>query len=61
MKLKKNIKALNSSDFYYDLFEGGYIKPEDMLKEGADKVNDAISTIQHFYNLLESNDLLEEV
>lgn len=37
--------------FYYDLFLGGYIKPEIYLENESDaeKVNEAIATIREFY------------
>lgn len=42
--------AIWTSDLYYDLFEGGYIKPEDLLEneEDIDKVKQAILTINEF-------------
>ncbi|MGP1493783.1 MAG: hypothetical protein ACTTIS_00335 [Streptobacillus sp.] len=42
--------AIWTSDLYYDLFEGGYIKPEDLLEneEDIDKVKQAILTINKF-------------
>nr|DAY41582.1 MAG TPA: hypothetical protein [Caudoviricetes sp.] len=42
--------AIWTSDLYYDLFEGGYIKPEDLLEneEEIDKVKQAIKTINEF-------------
>lgn len=49
----KNLDEENviwTSDLYYDLFEGGYIKPEDLLEneEEIDKVKQAIETINEF-------------
>lgn len=49
----KNLNEENTiwtSDLYYDLFEGGYIKPEDLLEneEDIDKVKQAILTINEF-------------
>lgn len=49
----KNLNEENviwTSDLYYDLFEGGYIKPEDLLEneEDIDKVKQAILTINKF-------------
>lgn len=49
----KNLDEENviwTNDLYYDLFEGGYINPEDLLenKEEADKVKQAILTINEF-------------
>ena len=42
--------AIWTSDLYYDLFECGYIKPEDLLEneEDIDKVKQAILTINEF-------------
>lgn len=39
-----------TTDFYYDLFLGGYIDPEKYLENynDAQKVNDAIATIKEF-------------
>lgn len=39
-----------TNDLYYDLFDGGYINPEDLLenKEEIDKVKQAILTINEF-------------
>ena len=49
----KNLNEENTiwtSDLYYDLFEGGYINPEDLLEneEDIDKVKQAILTINKF-------------
>jgi hypothetical protein len=39
-----------STDLYYDLFEGGYIKPEDMLEDPQQiaDIYDAMNLIQMF-------------
>ncbi len=54
MKIKKNCKA-STSDFWYDLTDGGYLKPEKICadKEDAEKVKEAIKVIQDFYNSCE--------
>ena len=54
MRIKKD-KDLVTSDFYYDLFEGGYIDPEDYLysEEDLDKVIYAIGIINQFRYSLE--------
>ena len=49
----KNLDEVNviwTNDLYYDLFEGGYINPKDLLenKEEIDKVKQAILTINEF-------------
>ena len=44
-----------SGEPYYDLFDGGYIKPENILQaEDAKRVNDAVALISLF--LAEAND-----
>ena len=49
MEIKKGCKA-STSDFWYDLTEGGYLKPEKMLKKESDakRVKDAIAVIKEF-------------
>ncbi len=55
----KRKKKIHSDDFYYDLFHGGYIKPENLL-EGEDlkRVQDAIKTINEFNRELEEQGIL---
>ena len=50
-----------TDDFFYDLFDGGYIKPEKLLKnqEDIDKVKKAIEVISNFKNSAEDNEILE--
>ena len=54
MKIKKNCKA-SSSDFWYDLTDGGYLEPEEICekKEDAEKVISAIEMIVDFQNSCE--------
>lgn len=49
MQLKKGLQNA-TSDFWYDLTDGGYLKPEKMCesKEDAERVNAAIDTIKTF-------------
>ena len=35
MKIKQNLK-IYTYDFWYDLFDGGYLKPETILEDVAD-------------------------
>lgn len=60
MKFKKDAKIV-TDDFYYDLTDGGYIKPEKLL-ENEDDVNrvlDAIKVIEDFKNSAEESGVLE--
>lgn len=49
MKIKKGI-PVSTSDFWYDLTDGGYLKPEELCinKKDAEKVNQAIAVIEDF-------------
>lgn len=59
MEFKKNVK-IETDDFYYDLFLGGYIKPEKILENRDDikRVQDAIDVIDDFYNSAEEADII---
>lgn len=56
MKLKENLD-ISTDDFFYDLFDGGYLNPERLLEDENDikKIKDAIETISEFRDLLEEN------
>lgn len=58
MEIKKGL-TISSSDFWYDLTDGGYIKPEEILvkKSDIDKVNDAIDVLKDFEN--SCNEMIE--
>ena len=49
MKIKKGL-AVSTGDFWYDLTDGGYLKPEGILEDPKDveKVLAAIATIREF-------------
>ena len=49
MKIKKRL-SISSSDFWYDLTDGGYLKPEEICVDpnDAQKVNKAIAIIKDF-------------
>jgi len=49
VQIKKDLD-ISTDDFYYDLFMGGYIRPEDICKykQDAEKVRKAIETIKEF-------------
>lgn len=50
MKFKKTKEGIPSSDIWYDLTDGGYIKPSEMLKDQTDvkEVEKAIETVKQF-------------
>lgn len=60
MKLKEDA-AVTTGDFWYDLFDGGYIKPEELLENSSDitKVNNAIKVLKEFRDTLE--EIMEEM
>lgn len=62
MEFKKGV-TIESSDFWYDLTDGGYIKPEELLKNTIDmqRVNGAIATLMLFKMEAEKQGVLEEI
>ena len=49
-----------TADFYYDLFDGGYIKPEHFVdSESAAKVNAAMDIIREFQSI--TAEVIEEM
>ena len=63
LQLKQgDLESVSTDDFYYDLFQGGYFKPEKFLDEiSAEKVKEAIDIINQYESLLEDSELLEEM
>lgn len=63
LKLKhSDLPLTNTDDFYYDLFLGGYFRPDRFLdEESAKKVEEAINIINQYESLLVENDLIEEM
>lgn len=60
LKVLKNAEPVATSDRWYDLTDGGYIDPADLLEPAsAAIVEDAIDIIQAFFETLEENDLIE--
>lgn len=62
-KFKKDIKPVSSSEFWYDITDGGYIRPEEMLADSEQnkKLQEAIDLVISFHDALEENNLLEEM
>lgn len=54
MKIKSGVE-LEYEDFWYDLTDGGYLDPYDVLEntEDADKVAEAIQVLLQFQNALD--------
>ena len=49
MKIKKGLE-ISTSDFWYDLTDGGYLKPEEICENGIDakRVVEAIELLMDF-------------
>lgn len=47
---KKQVDTVYTEDFFYDLFQGGYIKPSDFLEtlDSIVELQRAIDKIEHF-------------
>ena len=62
-KFKENAPVQGSSDgFWYDITDGGYVKPELVLddEEQLQMLQDAIKLVKSFETALLSADLLKE-
>lgn len=62
-KFRRTGPLPGTGDFWYDLVEGNYIKPEDVLVSSADakQVSDAITTLRSLqYEMQDANLLPEE-
>jgi hypothetical protein len=61
MKFEEGVK-IETSEFWYDLFEGGYIKPEKLLanKEDASKVREAMNLIEEFRDRAAESGVIDE-
>jgi len=49
MKIKENLE-ITTDDFWYDLFMGGYIRPEEICedKEDIEKIKEAMIILKKF-------------
>lgn len=61
MKFKDRDEPLYTSDPWYDLFDGGYILPEELLDlpREYNEVREAILLIQQFMEEAQENGILE--
>jgi hypothetical protein len=59
MEFKKDAE-ITTSDFWYDLFEGGYIKPEEVLvsEEDIKEVKAARAVLMKFFRAAEDKDII---
>lgn len=56
----KEAESVFSSDFWYDLFDGGYFKPENFLeKNSAKHVRSAMDVLLKYREELEERELIE--
>jgi len=55
MRIKKGLE-ISTSDFWYDLADGGYLKPFDICEsmEDANRVKDAMQTVKDFQRSCEA-------
>lgn len=62
-KFKQNAEPVGSSSgFWYDLTDGGYIEPENVLDDlfQINTVKDAAKVLKDFERALQANELLNE-
>ena len=59
--VKPGASCTPSSGFWYSLFEGGYVDPDELLDKGADEVNAAIEGLRAFRSAREAADAIEEM
>ena len=62
-KFSQDDDITTSDDYYYDLFDGGYIKPMEMLEtqEQIDIVDNAVAIIESFLAAAEEAGKLESM
>jgi hypothetical protein len=61
MKFKELEEPVYTSDTFYDLFEGGYIKPEELLEDpkDAEKIRATMKVIELFLDEAQDAGCLE--
>lgn len=60
MRIRDGATQGSTQDFFYDMFDGGYIDPEDYLvEEDAKRVREAMWVILEFRKVLEDTDMME--
>lgn len=63
MKFKKDAERTATSDFWYDLFEGGYLKPEKFIENPkvAKRLEDARNLLMEYKSELMDSGLVEDM
>jgi hypothetical protein len=63
MEIKKDIETIPTSDFWYDLFLGGYFNPEKMLVniEDIEAVKEAIEILEEYEHALYESGAVEDM
>ena len=60
LEFRKDAESTCTSDFFYDLFDGGYIKPENFLeKNSAKHVRSAMDVLLKYREELEERELIQ--
>lgn len=60
MNFKKRDEPVYSNDFWYDLTDGGYIDPDEILEnDDAKKLKEAIQIVQAFEEEAIANGIIE--
>lgn len=61
MKFKADVEPAATCDFWYDLFEGGYLKPENFLEdpEEVKQVEEARRLLMKYKRALMDSELVE--
>lgn len=62
-EFNKDADIICTDDFFYDLFVGGYIRPESILtnENQIEELSKAISLVEDFETQLSNYGLMEEV
>lgn len=63
MKFKADAEQTATSDFWYDLFEGGYLKPEKFIEdpEEVERLENARQLLMEYKRELMDSELVEDM
>lgn len=56
-RFKDDVQSIECDDFWYDLTDGGYLDPAEVLEDEdqVKQLNDAISLVYEFQQAIEAN------